>query len=248
MTAMLWERRKFFRIPISGKALLQHGEHLDGLYRLHDLSIGGCMVSDGPDCALGESVAVTLRLEGEADLALPAKVVRLVRQEPIVAGVRVGLCFTDHDPLFEDRIQDLVMRSIELEQQTEILIVHSQPERVTALFDTMRGVGQKLVVARTARDALVQLERSADRVRMAIVAPIVGSSRARDIVKLIALRFPHVNCVTLSRGGTERLVQAIRSARQFDSSLDGIQESSPWSLSRLRKVIHQHQLGLVSSA
>jgi hypothetical protein len=198
------------------------------------------MLSHGPDCNLGDRVAVTLRVEGEDELALPAKV---VRHEQAGDGVRVGLRFTDHDPLFEDRIQDLVMRSIEREHQSEILVVHAHPERVTTLFDTMRGVGQKIVVARTARDALVQLEHGAERVRLAIVAPIVGSSRARDIVKLIALRFPHVNCVTLSRGGAARVVRAIRSAHQGEIP----KEASPWSLSRLRKVISQHQLTLVSS-
>jgi hypothetical protein len=256
MTAMLWERRKFFRIPISGKALLQHGEHLDGLYRLCDLSMGGCMLTHGPDCQLGDRVGVTLRVEGEDDLALPAKV---VRHEQAGDGVRVGLRFTDHDPLFEDRIQDLVMRSIERENQSEILVVHAHPERVTALFDSMRDVGQKLVLARTARDAISLLELGSERVRIAIVAPVVGSSRARDIVKLIALRFPHVNTVTLSRGGAARVVRAIRSARRSDAL--GVEaenentvvkenlakEASPWSLSRLRKVITQHDLRLMTT-
>ncbi|HTU60174.1 MAG TPA: PilZ domain-containing protein [Polyangiales bacterium] len=249
MTAMLWERRKFFRIPISGKALLQHGEHLDGLYRLHDLSMGGCMLTDGPVCKLGDRVALTLRVDGEEELALPAKV---VRHERVAAserdGVRVGLRFTDHDPLFEDRIQDLVMRSIEREHQIEILVVHANPERVTALFDSMRGVGQKLVVARTAREAILQLERAGERMRMAIVAPVVGSSRARDIVKLISLRFPHVNCVTLSRGGAARVVRAIRNANRVDSpESNTAKESSAWSLSRLRKVIRKHELTLVTT-
>jgi hypothetical protein len=260
MTAMLWERRKFFRIPISGKALLQHGEHLDGLYRLHDLSMGGCMLTHGPDCQLGDRVGVTLRVEGEEELALPAKVVRRFAadtREQDSVGACVGLRFMNHNALFEDRIQDLVMRSIERENQTEILIVHAHPERVTALFDSMRGVGQKLVVARTAREAFLKLERSAERVRMAIVAPVVGSSRARDIVKLIGLRFPHVSCVTLSRGGAARVVRAIRSARSTDVPEqavvpENVQEdaeaSSPWSLSRLRKVISQHELTLVTTA
>jgi hypothetical protein len=237
MTAMLWERRKFFRIPISGKALLQHGEHLDGLYPLQNLSIGGCMLTAGPNCKLGDHVAVTLHVDGETDIELPAKV---VRHEVAPDGLHVGLCFTDHDPLFEDRIQDLVMRSIEREQRSEILIVHAHPERVTPLFDTMRAVGQSTLLARTPRDAMEILETNAERVRMAIVAPIVGTSSARDIVKLILRRFPHVNCVLLSRGGATRLVRAIRSRLA--------KEDSPWSLARLRKVIGKHEVIMVSSA
>jgi hypothetical protein len=234
---MLWERRKFFRIPISGKALLQHGEHLDGLYQLRDLSIGGCMLTHGPECKLGDRVAVTLHVEGEDDIELPAKI---VRHEHAPDGAHVGLCFTDHDPLFEDRIQDLVMRSIEREQRSEILVVHANPERVQPLFDSIRAVGQTTVVARTPRDAMEILETGAERVRMAIIAPVVGTSNARDIVKLILRRFPHVNCVLLSRGGAGRLTRAIRGAIP--------KEASPWSLSRLRKVIGKHELIMVSSA
>jgi hypothetical protein len=243
MTAMLWERRKFFRIPISGKALLQHGEHLDGLYQLHDLSIGGCMLTHGPACKVGDHVGVTLHVDGETELELPAKV---VRYEHAPDCEHVSLSFTDHDALFEDCIQDLVMRSIEREQQSEVLIVHAHPERVTPLFDTMRAVGQSIVLARTPRAAMDILEQGPERVRLAIIAPVVGSSTARDIVKLIMRRFPHVHCVMLSRGGAGRVVRAIRSALPRDNP--DTRQRSPWSLTRLRKVIGKHELIMNSSA
>jgi hypothetical protein len=237
MGAMLWERRKFFRIPISGKALLQHGERCDGMYRLENLSIGGCMLSRGPDCALGDKVAVTLHVDGETEIELPAKV---VRHECQGAGALIGLCFTDTDPRFEDRIQDLVIRSIERDQQGEVLVVHADPDRVTQLLDSIRETGQSVVSARTPRDAMSVLETSADRIHMAIIAPVVGTSTARDIVKLILRRFPHVHCVMLSRGGAERLTKALKSARPEDIS--------PWSLSRLRRVIGKHEVIMVASA
>jgi hypothetical protein len=237
MGAMLWERRRFFRIPISGKALLQHGERCDGLYCLENLSIGGCMISRGPECALGDKVAVTLHVDGESEIELPAKVVRHERQG---SGTNLGLCFTDKDPRFEDRIQDLVMRSIEREQRSEVLVVHAQPERVTQLLDSIRAIGQCVVSARTPRDAMSVLESAADRIHMAIIAPIVGTSTARDIVKLILRRFPHVHCVMLSRGGAERLTKAIKNAQP--------DEFSPWSLKRLRRVIGRHEVIMVASA
>jgi hypothetical protein len=239
MGAMLWERRKFFRIPISGKALLQHGERCDGLYRLDNLSIGGCMLSRGPDCGLGDKVGVMLHVDGEAEIELPAKV---VRHERAAAGpsATIGLCFTDTDPRFEDRIQDLVMRSIEGDQQSEVLVVHAQPERVEPLLDSIRDVGQSIRSARTPRDAMEVLENGAARIHMAIVAPVVGTSTARDIVKLILRRFPHVHCVLLSKGGAERLTRAIRTAKPDDVS--------PWSLSRLRRIIGRHEVIMVASA
>ncbi len=237
MSAMLWERRRSFRIPTSGKALLQHDEHVDGLYCLENLSIGGCMLSHGPGCALGEKVDLTLHVDGENDIELPARVVRTETQG---RGATIGLCFTDTDPLFEDRIQDLVMRTIEHDQQSEILVVHAHPERVNPLLESIREVGQCVVSARTPRDALAVLESEAERIHMAIVAPVVGTSSARDIVKLILRRFPHIQCVLLSRGGAERLTRAIKSALPDDIS--------PWSVSRLRRVISRHEVIMVASA
>lgn len=237
MGAMLWERRKFFRIPTSGRALLQHDERVDGLYCLDNLSIGGCMLSRGPDCSLGDMVDVTLHVDGEDELELPAKVVRLQRGGK---GATLGLSFTDTDARFEDRIQDLVMRTIEREQRGEVLVVDANPERLTPLLDSIRDVGQGVVSARTPRDAMSLLECAAERIHLAIIAPIVGTSRARDIIKLILRRFPHVHCVMLSRGGAERLSRAIRSARP--------EKVSPWSLSHLRRVIGRHELIMVASA
>lgn len=195
------------------------------------------MLSRGPDCALGDKVAVTLHVDGETEIELPARVVRHERQG---TGAAIGLLFTDTDPRFEDRIQDLVMRSIERDQQSEILVVHAQPERVVQLLDSIREIGQCVVSARTARDAMSVLETSADRIHMAIIAPVVGASSARDIVKLILRRYPHVHCVLLSQGGAERLTRAIRGAKPA--------EVSPWSLSRLRRVIGKHEVIMVASA
>lgn len=238
MSAMHWERRRFFRIPISGKALLQHGQRVDGLYCLENLSIGGCMLSHGPDCPLGDRVGLTLHVDGEDEIELPAKVVRHERQAD---GTTICLSFTDTDPMFEDRIQDMVMRSLERDQQSAVLVVHAQPERVSELLQSITEVGQRVISARTPRDALEVLEAGADRIHMAIVAPVVGASSARDIVKLILRRFPHVHCVLLSRGGAERLTRAIRSFAPDELT-------SPWSLSRLRKVISKHELVMVASA
>jgi PilZ domain len=237
MSAMHWERRRFFRIPISGKVLLQHGQRVDGLYCLENLSIGGCMLSHGPDCPLGDRVGLTLHVDGEDEIELPAKVVRHEHQED---GAMIGLSFTDTDPMFEDRIQDLVMRSLERDQKSAVLVVHAQPERVSQLLETITDVGQRVISARTPRDAIAVLESGAETIHMAIVAPVVGASSARDIVKLILRRFPHIHCVLLSRGGAERLTRAIRSAAPDDVA-------SPWSLSRLRKVISKHELVMVSA-
>jgi hypothetical protein len=91
-----------------------------------------------------------------------------------------------------------------------VLVVHAEPELEPAVIDTVRGFGHRVVAARTARDALVILERAAEQIRVALVADVVGTSRARDIVKLIVTRFPHVQCVRMTQQGAHRLLGALR--------------------------------------
>lgn len=234
MSSMLWERRHSFRIPITGKALLQHHGRLEGLYSVEDLSIDGCCLVDGPcECELGSKVSVTMHVDGSRDIHLPA---RVMRKAYVGSSPHLGLRFIDRSPAFEDLIQDLAIRSLEHEPPGEILVVHAHPERENMLFDTMRGLGHRLVPARTARDAVSVLEAEAQRIRMAFVSPVVGSSRSRDILKLISRRFPHVHCVMMSRNGAQRLVRALREASPM--------REGPWSLARLRKVVasQEHEL------
>lgn len=231
MTATLWERRKFFRIPTSGKALLRHGPHLEGLYRLHDLSLGGCLLTHGPDCTLQGRVIAALRVDGEDDIELHA---RVVRQERTARGAHVRLCFTEQAASFEDQIQDLVMRTIEREHHSEILIIHDHPERLERLLVTMQAIGQRIVLARTAHEALALLESGTTCIDLAIVAPVLGQRSVRDLVRMLLQRFPHVPCVLLSAGGVGRLVHAIQTSR-FDARL-------PWTAAHLREVIGRHEL------
>jgi hypothetical protein len=257
MSATRRERRKSFRIPVTGKALLQHSGRnagpVEGLFAIENVSIGGCSLrADGhveashgtssastspmPTwCHLGDLVDVSLHLDEQGKIALPARVVRSA--EPDMPSV--GLSFMMTPPKLEDRLQDLVMRSIEREQRGDILVVDAHPERLARLFDTIRSVGQRIVAARTARDAMHTLEHAAHHIRLAIIAPIVGTSQARDIVKAILRSFPHVQCVLLGRGSTERLVHAIRS--------EVSRAPSPWNLSRLRKVIAANEVVVKTS-
>lgn len=231
MSNMLWERRRSFRIPITGKALLQHHGRLEGLYSVEDVSIDGCGLMDGPcECELGSKVGVTMHVDGGNDIHLPA---RVMRKEYVGASSHLGLRFVSRSPAFEDLIQDLAIRSLEHDPPGDILVVHAHPERENVLFDTMRSLGHRIVPARTARDAVSVLEGTAQRIRMAFVSPVVGSSQSRDILKLITRRFPHVHCVMMSRSGAQRLVRAIREASPM--------REGPWSLARLRKVVSSQE-------
>ncbi len=251
MESMLWERRRSFRIPVSGKALLQCDGELDGLYEVDDVSIDGCSLhkasstnrtnqasanqstsqsSSALESRGARRVEVAIRVEGAAEIEMPAEI---VRRELSGSVAQLGLHFTHASPAFEDFIQDLVMDSLENDvPNDEVLVVHAHPERENLLFDAMRRVGHRIVAARTARDAVSILEHATERIRIAFVADVVGTSRARDIVKLIVRRFPHVQCVPMSTSGAQRLLGAIRKATPKHNGPLG-----PWSLSRLHKVV-----------
>jgi PilZ domain-containing protein len=231
MSNMLWERRRSFRIPITGRALLKHHGRLEGLYRVEDVSIDGCGLVDGPcECEIGSRVNLTMHVDEGEDIHLPA---RVMRKEYVGTSSHLGLRFMKRSAAFEDLIQDLAIRSLEHDPPGDILVVHAHPERENVLFDTMRSLGHRIVPARTARDAVSVLEGAAQRIRMAFVSPVVGSSQSRDILKLITRRFPHVHCVMMSRGGAQRLVRAIREASPM--------REGPWSLARLRKVVSSQE-------
>jgi len=237
MSNMLWERRRSFRIPITGKALIKQRGRLEGLYRVEDVSLDGCGLINGPcACELGSKVNITMHVDGGQDIHLPA---RVMRKEYVGASPHLGLRFMRRSPAFEDLLQDLAMRALEHDPPGDILVVHAHPERENVLLETMRSLGHRIVPARTARDAVTVLESTARRIHMAFVSPVVGSSQSRDIVKLITRRFPHVHCVMMSRNGAQRLVQAIRAAAPM--------REGPWSLARLRKVVSSQEKELATA-
>ncbi len=230
MSVTLWERRKSFRIAASGKALLQRGGRLEALYDLEDLSIGGCMVAGHLQPALGRNYDLALHIAGLREIAVPARVVRL-HDDTLPA--RYGLQFSGCSAAVEDCIQDLTVRALEEDHGEHVLVVHSHPEEVRPLLEKLHHEGQRIVAARTARDALAILERAAEQIRVAFVAPVVGTSRAHDIMKLILRRFPQVDCVLLSRAGAQRLGNALRKLSP--------DRRNPMSLSRLRKALSVQQ-------
>src|ERR1043165_383825 len=94
------DRRRSFRVNVDGLALLWHEDRIAGRYSLSDLSIGGCLLRDGPPCDIGEEYGLVLQLGGDSGLRLPAKVVR--QRATGLGGRELGLAFLEHAPALED--------------------------------------------------------------------------------------------------------------------------------------------------
>lgn len=251
MSTMQWERRRSFRVAVQGKALLDRGGALDGVYDIDDVSISGCSLrrrSNALDASRAEHVMLALHVDGGAELELPARVVRGQQSDGIV---HLALKFTHANAAHEDLIQDLVIDSLEHhgarkprrarsrraptasnETHGDVLVVHSHPDRERALLGRVRELGHRLRFARTAREAVSVLERATERIRVALVADVVGTSRARDIMKLILRQFPHVQCFPMGRYAAEHLLAG---AAGKSAARGTAREESAWSLSRLHK-------------
>jgi len=109
--ALRTERRHSFRIAVDGIALLWRGNRIAGRYRMSDLSMGGCLLRDGPWCADGSNYSIVLELDDRGPMHLPVRIVR--RHRGSLGRHELGVAFVAQEPSIEDRIQDMLVRYCE---------------------------------------------------------------------------------------------------------------------------------------
>jgi CheY-like chemotaxis protein len=219
------DRRRSFRVNVYGLALLWHEDRIAGRYSLADLSIGGCLLRDGPPCDIGEDYGLVLDLEGDGGLRLPAKVVR--QRATGLGGRELGLEFLEHAPALEDRIQDLVIQILERDQPASrgrVLVVDMDPLRRTEAAESLRRLGHEVLEAATPLEAVWEFENGPMDIHTVFVARSLGGSDGRDLLKFIGSRY----------AGVWRVLVAEQAEPQgaADAVLLG-----PCHLSRLRKVL-----------
>jgi c-di-GMP-binding flagellar brake protein YcgR len=109
--ALKTERRHSYRIAVDGIALLWQGDRIAGRYRMADLSMGGCLLRDGPWCDDGPHYSIVLELDDRGPMHLPVRIVR--RHRGMLGRHEIGVEFVAQEPALEDRIQDMVVRYCE---------------------------------------------------------------------------------------------------------------------------------------
>jgi CheY-like chemotaxis protein len=175
-------------VSVDGLALLWHGGRIAGRYALADLSIGGCLLRDGPPCELGEQYSVVLDLP-EGDMRLTAIVVR--QHDTELGGRELGLQFLESAPGLEDRIHDHVVQLLEREpqQRGRVLIVDMDPARRTEAGEGLRRLGHDVLEAATPLEAVWELENGPMDIHTVLVARFLGGSDGRDLLKFIGARY-----------------------------------------------------------
>jgi hypothetical protein len=64
------ERRHSFRVQVPARASVFHKGKMCGYFAVHDVSIGGCSLSEGQPCPVGEHVDVLLQMPGSAGVGV----------------------------------------------------------------------------------------------------------------------------------------------------------------------------------
>jgi CheY-like chemotaxis protein len=192
------DRRRSFRVPIDGLALLWHEDRIAGRYALRDLSIGGCLLRNGPACKIGDEYGLVLDLDERAGIRVTAKVVR--QRETELGGRDVALAFAAH-PVVEDQLQDLVMQILENERFViagRVLVVDSDPMRRRDTSDHLRQLGHDVLEATTPLEAVWELENGPMDIHTVFVARALGESDGRDLLRFIGSRYTGVWRVMLA--------------------------------------------------
>jgi CheY-like chemotaxis protein len=192
------DRRHSFRVAVDGLALLWLKDRIAGRYRVADLSIGGCLLRDGPVCEVGVEYGLVLHLPTEAAMRLPAKVVR--QNTTGLGGRELGMAFLEKPPWTEGRIHELVMQNLELDRTMDgrVLVVDSNAVRRDALVERLISLGCDVLEAATPVEAVWELENGPMDIHTAFVARSLGRSDGRDLVRFIGSRYSGVWRVLLS--------------------------------------------------
>ncbi len=221
------DRRQSFRVAVDGLALLWCKDRIAGRYRIADLSIGGCLLRDGPSCEIGGEYGLVLHLPTEAAMRLPA---RIVRQQTSALGRReLGIAFLERPTWTEDRIQDLLIRNLERERtaiQGRVLVVDTDADRRDALVETLLGLGCEVLEAATPVEAVWELENGPMDIHTAFIARSLGRSDGRDLVRFIGARY----------NGVWRVLMADGADGHREADADAVL-SGPVDLSGLRKAL-----------
>lgn len=221
------DRRTSFRVAVDGLALLWCKDRIAGRYRIADLSMGGCLLRDGPSCDVGSEYGLVLHLPTEATMRLPARVVRQRASE--LGGRELGIAFLERPPWTEDQIHDLVIRNLESERSMprgRVLVVDGDDARRDALIETLLGLGFEVLEATTPVEAVWELENGPMDIHTAFVARSLGRSDGRDLVRFIGSRYNDVWRVLITDGEDP----------QREAGADAVL-SGPLDLSRLRKAM-----------
>jgi hypothetical protein len=189
----LLERRHSFRVLVPARASVYHKGKLCGYYSVQDVSIGGCLLREGPARPTGEQVDVMLHLPHRAPLTLSAR----VRRSDTFC---MGLKFEHTTPKAEDCIQDLVVETFARATADDgrvALVVEPRHVERQALVGMLRELGKRAIGVATALDAVQLLGEEGDHVDTVFVEAESANLPSLELVEFLAHNHPRLRRVLI---------------------------------------------------
>ena len=166
-------------------------------YRVHNVSAGGALLTDGPLIAVGDTVETVIRLRSHVVARLAATV---VRHDPLGAcGVGVAVAFSHDTDETEDALQDAALRELERRARPAVLVVSQRPE---TLAISIEHLDVPVLVAQTPLDALATLVDAGTAVGAVVVDAALGGATGIELLRVVAEIAPDVRRVFASPSAT----------------------------------------------
>lgn len=228
----LWERRHSFRVQVPARASVFRKGKLRGYFAVQDVSIGGCSLSGGPTCPVGELVDVLLHLPHRAPLALSARVQRSDR-------LSMGLRFEHTTPIAEDCIQDVVVEAFTSATTVSGLVaIVVEPRHVERqrLVRTLRELGRRAIGVATALDAVQLLVEEGEHVDTVFVEAESSSLPSLELVEYLAHNHPRIRRVLIGDGKEIAASWVAQATGEVHALLE-----TPCDQETLHRVLHRLQ-------
>ncbi len=187
------ERRHSFRVPLAGRASIWARNRLHGHYALRDLSIGGCALSGGPECAPDAHVELVLHLPERPALWLSAQVRR--NQDD-----QLGLAFERTAAHIEDKLQDVVVEvftRMHTDSDHFSLVIEPRNYARASMVEHLVTLGERAIGVATPLDAVQTLLENGDRISSVFIGPQRPEMPSYELVEFVARNYPHVRRVLM---------------------------------------------------
>jgi hypothetical protein len=194
------DRRQHLRIAPKGTVSLTSGGHtMRG--RIGNLCQGGMLVATAvtaPSKLLARTVQMELRLDGQGAEWMRASG-RILRIVPHAIAIR----FEDMSPTLANMIEEMSTASRAHRRTLSAILIDADPSRRSAMAESFRAAGCRVIEASTSLEAIVRLGESSFEPDLIAIADSAPAALADDLRRFVERNHPRAKLVTIGDGLVE---------------------------------------------
>lgn len=226
------------RVPLIVTAFAD--EKRIGDYLVRNLSAGGALLFNGPLLPVNTKLRLLLQGALPRPFSLTGAVIRSCAPASTDSLV---VSFGALSPADEDLLQDLVLRSLESEDDPAVLVLLRRPRLLALLSYELTELGHRAVLTMTEPDTTNYLVDVASSLAAIVVDVSADPFTAFQALELVEKRFPKALRIALCDEAHGRgMARALARARA-DAVLD-----LPWSREQLRSLLPPRASGALPKA